>query len=227
MRAPLPFALLLSLFAALPATAQNVAPAPATTSGAGLTDVKSSFDTLRVMPDAISRGKPLKIAVMPLKITYAKQRHDSQPYYNEADYKLSDRDIGQLQKAVVDAFTGEWFVKQQWQLVTDPAAADIRLTVEFRDFWLAAPLKESIHVHKTFTEESARFTLAGNIERTSDQQHLVEFSDRRKVRPPGIPPGRLDRFNTVTFWRDMRREMDFFAGRLHSAIGSGKNGHKT
>jgi hypothetical protein len=235
MRAPLSASVLVPILASLcismvpPTAAQTeTAPtSPTTTSTAtsGLTDIKSAFDSLRVLPASLDQGKSLKIAIVPLHISYAKRR-DTQPYYRDSDFQLSQRDVELLQKTLSETFTNTWFKQQQWEVVTDPATADLKLTVDFKEFWLAAPLKENITVSKTYAEESARFTLSGRIERVSDQQPVVEFSDRRKVKPLGAPPGKVDRFNAVTFWRDMRREMDTAARQLNAAIVSGKNGQK-
>jgi hypothetical protein len=180
----------------------------------------TSLDTLKVLPSAFDTAA-LKIAIVPVHVEYSKQKHDPQPYYRETDFQLNERDVALLQQTVAEAFTKAWFEKRHWQLVTDPATADIRLVIEFKELWLAAPLNESIHVAKTYTEESARFTLAGRIERTSDQQHLTEFSDKRRLRQLGMQPNRFERFSAVTFWRDMRRELDTVAGQLNRHVPAG------
>jgi hypothetical protein len=230
IRVLVPFLTTLGIGLALPTTGQNPSAAPATASvtpaAAGLTDVKSTFDSLKVLPDSLEQGQPLKIIIMPLHIDYAKRR-DTQPYYRDSDFQLSTRDTELLQKALADTFTESWFSQRQWQLVTDPAAADLKLSVDFKQFWLAAPLQENITVSRTYAQDSARFTLSGRLQRISDQQPVLEFSDKRKVKPLGAPPGKMDRFNAVTFWRDMRREMDIIAHQLNRAIPSGKNGQKS
>lgn len=235
MRAPLSASVLVSILASFcismapPAAAQSetapTSPATTSTAASGLTDIKSAFDSLRVLPAWPDPAKPLKIALAPLHISYAKRR-DTQPYYRDSDFQLSQRDIDLLQKTLSETFANTWFKQQQWQVVTDPAAADLKLRIDFKEFWLAAPLKENITVSKTYAEESARFTLSGRIERVSDQQAVVEFSDRRKVKPLAAPPGKVDRFTAVTFWRDMRRELDTAARQLNGAILAGKNGQK-
>lgn len=223
--------LLTSLFVSvtMPASAQNGPAAKGASTGAasaGLTEVKSQLDTVRVLPDAFGASRPLKIAVMPLQVEYPKRRRDLQPYYRESDFQLSTKDVERLQKTLSQAFADTWFKQQQWQLVTDPATADLKLFVHFKEFWLAAPLKEDINVSRTYTEESARFTLSGRIERAGDQQRIVEFSDKRRLRQLGGPRGRMDRFNVVTFWRDMRLDLDNIARQLERSV-SGKNGHKS
>lgn len=188
----------------------------------------STIDELRAQPFAIGApGQPLKIAVMPISISYAKRRHDSQPYYRDSDFQLSEKEVVLLQKAAADAFAKTWFGPQHWQLVSDPAQADAHLLLEFKDFWLAAPLKESIHVAKTYAEESARFTLHGRVERASNHEHLAEFRDRRRLKQTGMQPSRVDRFNAITFWRDMRRDLESMASQLSRLVPSGKNGQKS
>jgi len=206
--------------AATPPMSNNV-------SGSTLVAIKGSLDSLSVNPGAFDDSKALKIAIAPLHIEYPKQRRNSQPYYRDSDFQLTPRDIDLLQKTIVETFTASWFEKRHWQLVNDSAAADAWLIVDIKDFWLAAPLNESIQVHKTFTEESARFTLTGRIERSGDGQHLIEFSDKRKVRPLGTPVGRMERFTAVTFWRDIRLELNTFASQLDRLLPSGKNSHNS
>lgn len=226
-------ACLISLCAGMliPAAADNTTP-PASSqvsnraaTNAGLTAVKSQLDTVRVLPAALDDGRPLKIAVMPLLIEYPKRRRDLPPYYRESDFQLSPRDVELLHKTLSEAFADTWFKQQKWLLVTDAATADLKLVVEFKEFWLAAPLKEDITVSRTFTEESARFTMLGRIERASDKQHIVEFSDKRKLRQLGGPRGRMDRFTVVTFWRDMRLDLDNIARQLQRSV-PGKNSQK-
>jgi len=199
----------------------------ASADNSGLVAIKGALDSLKVQPAAFSDGKALKVAIAPLHIDYPKKRRDLPPYYRDSDFQLTPRDIELLQKTITETFTTSWFAKRHWQLVTDPAAADIRLVVELKDFWLVAPLKENILVHQTFTEESVRFTLAGRIERASDGQHLIEFSDKRKVRQLGTPPGRFERFTVVTFWRDIRIELASFASQLNRLLPSGNSTAKT
>lgn len=231
--AGLPAFLLTSLFitVSMPVAAQNVSTAPAraataSPASAELKTVEAKLDTVRVLPAAFSESRPLNIAVMPLQIEYPKRRRDMQPYYRESDFQLSPKDVEQLHKTLSQAFADSWFKQHKWQLVTDPATADLKLFVDFKEFWLAAPLKEDINVSRTYTEQSARFTMAGRIERAGDRQAIVEFSDKRKLRQLGGPRGRMDRFNVVTFWRDVRLDLENVARQLDRAV-PGKNGQKS
>jgi len=193
-----------------------------------MTSVEGPFDSLSVRASAFANkekrdsekgaGKILTVVVAPLHIEYPKKRRDLRPYYRNSDFQLSPRDIELLQKTIADTFTASWFKKRHWQLVTDPASADIRLNIDLKDFWLVAPLRENIAVYRTFAEESARFTLSGHVERVSDGQRLIEFSDKRKVRQLGTQPGRFERFTTITFWRDMRLELGSFASQLNHLV---------
>lgn len=119
------------------------------------------------------------------------------------------------------------FEPRGWRLATDPAKADAQLVLEFTDFWLSAPLHESIQVSKTFTEESARFTLKGTLalkEKTKQQsQALLSFSDKRRLHPLGVPLGRVERFTSLTFWRDVSLDLGRVASLIQLRLPAGKN----
>lgn len=178
------------------------------------------LDQLQVTPDGLP-GTPLQVAVI-VNVSYSTRKHEPQPYYREADFQLTPEDLDQLRKTAGAAFGKTLFEPRGWQLATDPARADAQLVLELDEFWLAAPLRESIHVSKTYTEESARFTLKGRLEQQG--RPLFDFNDKRRLRQLGMPPSRVQRFNVVTFWRDMRLDLERVAGALQSKLPAGKNG---
>jgi len=201
--------------------------APETTATTALQTITTKgLDNLQVTSSGLP-AQPLQIAVT-VTVSYAKQNRNPPPYYKESDFQLAPKDLEQLKKTASAAFAKELFEPRGWRLATDPAKADAQLVLEFTDFWLPAPLRESIQVSKTFTEESARFTLKGTLalkDKTAQQEQTVlGFSDKRRLHQLGVPPNRVERFTMITFWRDVNLDLGRVASLIQRQLPGGKNG---
>lgn len=158
----------------------------------GLESVKSRLDKLELAPLPGNQT----VYIPPVAIVYAKGYRDASVHYREADYQLSESDRGKLQK-VYTSVLQEWFKDRGWKVVAEKEAATLVLKLQFTDFWLAAPLKESPQVRKTLADEYARFTVSGDLARTADDQVILRFADRRQIDRSGATLA----YNSVLFWK--------------------------
>jgi len=218
-------ALLCSMLATVPgatiaADENKTAASPAVAAGntatsqpSALVPVKSGFDRLDLAPLPSAQ----KVFIPPIDVAYAKGFRDANIHYRDSDYELTEADKEKLQQIYTKALQ-DWFKDQDWQVVTDQAAATLILKLRFTEFWLAAPLKESPQVRKTLADEYGRFILNGDLIQAADQQLVLRFSDRREVDRTGAALA----FNSVLFWKAVEFDAQLFGMTLEEGTAKGR-----
>ncbi|MCX2801111.1 hypothetical protein [Microbulbifer thermotolerans] len=148
------------------------------------------------------------VYVEPVEIEYTKRFKTGPGTARARDYELDESDRQKLNALLAQTFSEKFLAPRGSRLVDDPAEADYRLQLRLENFSLAAPLDPTATwVWRVYTDQSAYGVLVGSLY-DSDGNPVMRFRDRRDIGDNFVAgPGRFERFNSVTFWGDMRIDM--------------------
>ena len=151
-----------------------------------------------------------RVYLEPLGIEYNRRFSDIGSPFRAEDYELKEKDVAKLQELMGRTLGERFLAPRNSELVTDPADADYTMQLDLRRFSIGAPLDSSTSMMlRVYTDRSAWGTLTGEL-RDSQGNPVMRFSDRRDVGDNfgAFGPTRFDQFNRVTFWHDMRIDLN-------------------
>ncbi|GAB2509575.1 hypothetical protein [Microbulbifer agarilyticus] len=150
-----------------------------------------------------------KVYLEPVAVEYTKRHPSATSPLRAKDYELRDKDMMRLQELLGETLSERFLLPRQSQLVADRAEADYVMQLDLSRFALGAPIDPLVSPYRTYTTQSAHGVLSGELSDSSGNP-VMRFSDRRDIGEnfgSFGPSGRLERFNSVTFWRDMRVDL--------------------
>ncbi|WP_299595121.1 hypothetical protein [uncultured Microbulbifer sp.] len=150
-----------------------------------------------------------KVYLEPVGVEYTKRFRGAGSPLSAKDYELRDKDMARLQEVMGETLSERFLAPRRSELVADKSEADYVMQLDLSRFALGAPLDPQPWLWRVYTDQSAYGTLSGELQDSSGNP-VMRFSDRRDIGENfgGLgPSGRFERFNQVTFWRDMKVDM--------------------
>nr|WP_010131757.1 hypothetical protein [Microbulbifer agarilyticus] len=150
-----------------------------------------------------------KVYLEPVAVEYTRRSPSAGSPLRPKDYELRNKDLVKLQALLGETLSERFLQPRQSELVADRAEADYVMQLDLSRFALGAPIDPMVSPWRSYTTQSAHGVLSGELTDTNGNP-VMRFSDRRDIGENfGSlgPHGRLERFNNVTFWSDMRVDL--------------------